>query len=285
MTTTTNEEATMSSTGSTVSDAGTTVSDADVRPVATDLAADFEKRRAGRVDAGDLVGENLAALAAAGITPAAVTDAAVRRRVLRTVAGGCGATAFALAATFAATATATATATDTDTGTADAGSGSTPAGAGRAEAVLYHAAVQFGLAERAYAVAVDRVRHAGDLARQPGPQFAVARMRGSLDTMTALLDRQAARVVDAGAAGRDDGDDAGALAEACTAGLYLAGEAETVVSAGYDLVAADPDGAARIGQIWHDLKATPAPVSGSLARELVGKAAFGIDPDETPRWV
>lgn len=225
------------------------MSSAGVRDLAADLAADFEKRRADRVDAGDLVAENLAALDAAGITAAAVTDEAERRRVLRTVAAGCGATAFALGATFA---------------------------TGRADAVLYHAAGQLGLAERAYAVAVDRVRQSGDAARQPGPQFAVARMRGALNTMTALLDRQA---------GRATGDDAAALAEACTAGIFLAGETETVVSAAYDLVSADPEGAARLGQVWHDLKATPPPVSGSLARELVGKAAFGIDPDETPRWV
>ncbi|WP_416902937.1 hypothetical protein [Micromonospora echinospora] len=232
MTTTTNGETTMSSAGV---------------GVAADLAADFEKRRAGRVDAGDLVGENLAALDAAGVIAAADGDGAHRRQVLRTVAGGCGATAFALGAALA---------------------------AGRAEAVLHHAAVQFGLAARAYAVAVERVRQLGDLARQPGPQFAVARMRGSLDTMTALLDRQAGRAV---------GDDAAALAEACTAGLFVAGEAEAVVSAAYDLV--DADAAARIGQIWHDLKATPPPVPGALARELVGKAAFGIDPAATPRWV
>ncbi|MFB9543833.1 hypothetical protein [Micromonospora sagamiensis] len=234
MTTTTNE--------------GTAMSSAGVG-VAADLAVDFEKRRAGRVDAGDLVTENLAALDAAGVTAATVTDGAQRRQVLRTVAAGCGATAFALGAALA---------------------------AGRAEAVLHHAAVQLGLAERAYAVAVERVRQAGDVARQPGPQFAVARMRGSLDTMTALLDRQAGRAV---------GEDAAALAEACTAGLFLAAEAEAVVSAAYDLVAGDAEGATRIGQLWHDLKASPAPVSGALARELVGKAAFGIDPDETPRWV
>ncbi|XTZ18654.1 hypothetical protein ACQSSU_15425 [Micromonospora echinospora] len=234
MTTTTNGETTMSSAGV---------------GVAADLAADFEKRRSGRVDAADLVAENLAALDVAGVIAAAADDGdgGRRRQVLRTVAGGCGATAFALGAALA---------------------------TGRAEAVLHHAAVQLGLAERAYAVAVERVRQLGDVARQPGPQFAVARMRGSLDTMTALLDRQAGRVV---------GDDAAALAEACTAGLFVAGEAEAVVSAAYDLV--DADAAARIGQIWHDLKATPAPVPGALARELVGKAAFGIDPDETPRWV
>lgn len=224
------------------------MSSAGVRELAADLAADFEKRRAGRLDAGDLIAENLAALAAAGITAAAVTDAAERRQVVRTVAGGCGATAFVLGASFA---------------------------AGRADAVLYHAAGQLGLAERAYAVAVEGVRRS-DEARQPGPQFAVARMRGALHTMTALLDRQA---------GRAGGDDAAALAEACTAGIFLAGETETVVSAAYDLVAADPESAARLGQVWHDLKATVPPVSGSLARELVGKAAFGIDPDETPRWV
>lgn len=239
------------------------MSGADVQGTVADLAADFEKRRAGRVDAGDLVAENLAALDAAGITAAAVQDGVGRRRVLRTVAGGCGATAFALGAALA-----------TD----------------RVEAVLHHAAVQLGLAERAYAVAVERVRHAGDLARQPGPQFAVARMRGSLDTMSALLDRQAGRATGDPAAASPVGHgaaapDAAALAEACTAGIFLAAEAETVVSAAYDLVAADAEGAARLGQLWHDLKATAAPVPGALARELVGKAAVGIDPDETPRWV
>jgi hypothetical protein len=219
--------------------------------VMSDLAALFEKRRADRVDPGNLVTENLTALVAAGITAAAIPDAGERRRVLRTVADGCGATAFALAATFS-----------TD----------------RASGTLYHAAVQLGLAERAYAVAIERLASApSDAARQPGAQFAVARMLGALGTMTALLDRQAGRAAGTGA----DED----LAEACIAGMYLAGEAEFVVSAALGVLGGDAEGTRRLSLIWYDLTAVSAPVSGALARELVGKAAFGIDPHESPRWL
>ncbi|WP_157367703.1 hypothetical protein [Alloactinosynnema sp. L-07] len=216
---------------------------------ASELAAGFEKRRAGRVDAGD-VKENLAELAAAGITVAEIKDAAERRAALRAVAAGCGATAFALAETFS---------------------------AGMAYGTLYDSAVRLGLAERAYEIAVERVKARGiEVTGLPGTQFAVSRMRGSLATMVALLDRQSGRATADGAAG---------LAEACTASLHVTPEADSVVSTAFSVLSGDRDGTARLTQIWHDLKAASAPVSADLARELVGKAAVGIDPTETPRWL
>ncbi|WP_436494952.1 acyl-CoA dehydrogenase family protein [Actinokineospora sp. HUAS TT18] len=216
---------------------------------ARELAAGFEKRRAGRVDAGD-VKENLAELAAAGVTVAAIKDAVGRRSALRAVASGCGVTAFKLAETFS---------------------------AGQAYGTLYDAAVRLGLAERAYEIAVERAKARGiELTGLPGTQFAVARMRSSLATMVALLDRQALRAAADGAVG---------LAEACVANLYVAPEADSVVATAFGVLSGDSEGTARLSQIWHDLKAVSAPVSGDLARELVGKNAVGIDPTETPRWL
>ncbi|HVK25880.1 MAG TPA: hypothetical protein VM677_31365 [Actinokineospora sp.] len=216
---------------------------------ARELAEGFEKRRAGRVDAGD-VRENLAELAAAGVTVGAIKDAAERRAVLATVAAGCGATAFKLAETFS---------------------------AGMAYGTLYDAAVRLGLAQRAYEIAVERVKTRGfEVTGLPGTQFAVSRMRSSLATMVALLDRQALRAAADGAVG---------LAEACVAHLYVAPEADSVVSTAFSVISGDSEGTVRLSQIWHDLKAVSAPVSGDLARELVGKNAVGIDPTETPRWL
>lgn len=215
-----------------------------------DLAAAFDKRRAGRVDAAGLVAENLAALESAGVNATAVADDARRRRALRTVASGCGATAFALAEALA---------TDLR------------------QRTLYDAAVRLGLAERAFAIMVERVGQLpGNAARLPGTQFAAARMRGALDTMAALLARQARLASGDGADGR---------AEACVAGIYLAGEADGVVSAAFGVLGGDAEATARLSQIWYDLKATAPPVPDALARELVGKAVFGIDPAESPRWV
>jgi len=215
-----------------------------------DLIPSFEKRRSGRVDAGPAVPENLADLAAAGV--AAPADDGERRRVLRTVAGGCGATAFALAATAAAP---------------------PPA------AVLDHAAIQLGLAQRAYAVAVARVAQApGQAALLPGAQFAVAGMRGACDTMTALLERQAALTA-------DNRDAAAALAAACVAAMYVSETADRVLCTAAGLLAEDPQGTGRLAQLRHDLRAVPPPVPEARCRELVGKALLGIDPDATPRWV
>jgi hypothetical protein len=41
----------------------------------------------------------------------------------------------------------------------------------------------------------------------------------------------------------------------------------------------------RIGQIWNDIKASAPPFNADRARELIGKAVLGIDPNETPRWL
>jgi hypothetical protein len=222
----------------------------EVHDLAADLAATFEKRRAGRVDAGALVTENLEALASAGVTAAAIGDDAERRRALRTIAGGCGATAFALASSLS-----------TDL----------------ASETILDAAVRLGLAERAFAITVERVGQLpGDAARLPGTQFAVARMRAALNTMTALLDRQSRRATRDSAEGR---------AEACIAGMFLADEAEGVVSAALGVLGGDAEAVARLSQVWYDVKAVPPPVSAALARELVGKAAFDIDPAQTPRWL
>jgi alkylation response protein AidB-like acyl-CoA dehydrogenase len=117
-----------------------------------------------------------------------------------------------------------------------------------------------GLAERAYRLALqsikDRAGENPDPALLPGTQFAVARMRAALDTMSALATRQGGLV----------------------ARYYIAGEAEQVVSAAYGLIGPG----AEIGEIWRDIK---VPFDADRARELIGKAALGIDPNETPRWL
>ncbi|GGQ81095.1 hypothetical protein [Couchioplanes azureus] len=134
-------------------------------------------------------------------------------------------------------------------------------------AVLGHAAAQATVAREAYAVAVRRLTDDA-AARLPGPQFAVAGMRAACDTMAALLDRTP-----------------DALTAACTAALFVDDAAERVVTAAERLLAGDPEGAARLAELRRDLRATPPPVPDDRLHELAGKAALGIDPDATPRWL
>ncbi|GGY05618.1 acyl-CoA dehydrogenase family protein [Streptomyces hiroshimensis] len=148
------------------------------------------------------------------------------------------------------------------------------------------AAVFLGLAERAYALAVERTRGrsttaVGDLARLPGIQFAVARMRSSLATMDALLTEYATRHA-------DPGDDLPAfVADTCIPKYFITNEAEHVVATAFEVIGGSGirDGS-RIGQIWRDVKAGPLlPFTNDLAREHIGKATLGISPVETPRWL
>ncbi|MFI5495814.1 hypothetical protein [Actinoplanes sp. NPDC051859] len=134
-------------------------------------------------------------------------------------------------------------------------------------AVLRHATAQAAVAREAYAVTVRHVT-GRPAARQPGPQFAVAGMRGALDTMTALLDRTP-----------------DTLAAACTTAIFVDDAAERVVTAAERLLAADAEGAARLAELRRELRATPPPVPDDRCHELAGKAALGIDPDATPRWL
>ncbi|ROP34058.1 hypothetical protein [Couchioplanes caeruleus] len=133
--------------------------------------------------------------------------------------------------------------------------------------VLDHAAAQARVAREAYAAAVRRIS-GESAARLPGPQFAVAGMRAACDTMSALLDRTP-----------------DALTAACTAALFVGEAAERVVVAAERLLADDAEGAARLAELRRDLRATPPPVPDDRCRELVGKAALGIDPEATPRWL
>ncbi|MER5548703.1 acyl-CoA dehydrogenase family protein [Streptomyces sp. NPDC002589] len=148
------------------------------------------------------------------------------------------------------------------------------------------AAVFLGLAERAYELALERTRGrsttaVSDLARLPGIQFAVARMRSSLATMDALLTEYATRHV-------DPGEDLPAfVADTCVPKYYITNEAEHVVATAFEVIGGSGirDGS-RIGQIWRDVKAGPLlPFSNDMAREFIGKATLGISPVETPRWV
>ncbi|WP_367045402.1 acyl-CoA dehydrogenase family protein [Streptomyces sp. Je 1-332] len=148
------------------------------------------------------------------------------------------------------------------------------------------AAVFLGLAHRAYELAVERTRGrsttaVADLAKLPGIQFAVARMRSSLATMDALLTEYATRHVDAG-------DDLPAfVADTCVPKYFITNEAEHVVATAFEVIGGSGirEGS-RIGQIWRDVKAGPLlPFTNDLAREYIGKAALGISPVETPRWV
>ncbi|MEU3529363.1 acyl-CoA dehydrogenase family protein [Streptomyces sp. NPDC038707] len=148
------------------------------------------------------------------------------------------------------------------------------------------AAVFLGLAERAYELAVERTRGrattaVSDLARLPGIQFAVARMRSSLATMDALLTEYATRHV-------DPGEDLPAfVADTCIPKYHITNEAEHVVATAFEVIGGSGirDGS-RIGQIWRDVKAGPLlPFTNDMAREFIGKAALGISPVETPRWV
>ncbi|UXY38598.1 acyl-CoA dehydrogenase family protein [Streptomyces albidocamelliae] len=148
------------------------------------------------------------------------------------------------------------------------------------------AAVFLGLAERAYTLAVERTRGrsttaVADLARLPGIQFAVARMRSSLATMDALLTEYATRHV-------DPGEDLPAfVADTCVPKYYITNEAEHVVATAFEVIGGSGirEGS-RIGQIWRDVKAGPLlPFTNDMAREFIGKATLGISPVETPRWV
>lgn len=148
------------------------------------------------------------------------------------------------------------------------------------------AAVFLGLAERAYELAVERTRGrsttaVADLARLPGIQFAVARMRSSLASMDALLTEYATRHV-------DPGEDLPAfVADTCVPKYYITNEAEHVVATAFEVIGGSGirEGS-RIGQIWRDVKAGPLlPFTNDMAREFIGKATLGISPVETPRWV
>jgi hypothetical protein len=205
-------------------------------PIA-ELAAVFDKRS---LDGPDAVADNFAELRE--IWPAEAT-VAENVELLRVVAGGCGPTAFAMAAALT---------EDEDTGN------------------RYTAAVLLGLAERAYWLAIqaikDRASISPDPARLPGTQFAVAKMRAAIATMTAVLTRH--------------------TADALVPRFFIATEAEQVISIAYGIVGASgSEVSTRIGQIWNDIKASAPPFNADLARELIGKAALGIDPNETPRWL
>ncbi len=196
------------------------------------LAAAFEERRPG---SGDLVKENLAELADAGIFTAG-TDLAENLTVLRILGHGCGATAFAAAAQLAE---------------------DRPEWGGSCDAAVF-----LGLAERAYELAV-RAAKDREVTRLPGTQFAIARMRGDLASMTALLTRYEG--------------------ESPIPRYYVGMVSERVVSAAYDIIGG---GDGPIGRIWQDLKTGPVlPYSSDRALEHIGKAAFCIAMDETPRWL
>ncbi|MET8688630.1 acyl-CoA dehydrogenase family protein [Streptomyces sp. NPDC004732] len=147
-------------------------------------------------------------------------------------------------------------------------------------------AVFLGLAQRAYEIAVQttvgRSNNAvGDLAKLPGIQFAVSRMRSSLATMEALLDEYATEHV-------DPGDDLPAfVADTCVPKYFVTNEAEHVVATAFEVIGGSGiRKGGRIGQIWRDIKAGPLlPLTNDLCREYIGKTVLGIDPLATPRWV
>lgn len=148
------------------------------------------------------------------------------------------------------------------------------------------AAVFLGLAERAYTLAVEHTRGrrntaVKDLCRLPGIQFAVARMRATLATMSALLTEYAQRHV-------VPGDDLTAfVADTCIPKYFVTNEAQRVVTTAFEVVGGSGiRERSRIGQIWRDVVAGPLlPFTNDLAREYIGKAALGIDPVATPRWL
>lgn len=213
---------------------------------AAELAAAFEARRASRTDLEALVKDNMAELAKSGL-PAADADEAECVGLVRTIARGCAATAFALAAACA--------------------------DEGRADGRLCDAAAYLGLAEHAYRLAIQTVTDRPGAARLPGPQFGVARIRGELDTMTALV-----------YASLHDPEDRGDVVTSPeVARYYLAASAEQVVSTAVDLVGGADQ---RVGNLWHDLMQGPVlPFDRYLALEVIGKTSLGIDPAETPRWL
>ncbi len=263
---------------------------------AAQLAATFGKRR---TDAGEhdrtggggreadsaRITENLAELTAAlGPDLGLTTGTLVRTcALLRIVAGGCGPTAFALAARLAST--------------SEHGNG-VGGVSGRAARLGDHAeaAVLLGLAERAYALAVADLKERSTGAEQdtpppallPGTQFAVARMRAALAATTALLEHCARA--------EDEGGQHTTRADSSVPRVQAAAAAEQVVSAAYERVRGHGGEAERsIARIWQDLKTGPRTranppgahdaYDADTAAELIGKAAFGIDPAETPRWL
>lgn len=147
-------------------------------------------------------------------------------------------------------------------------------------------AVFLGLAERAYELAVQtttgrRNTAVKDLSRLPGIQFAVARMRAALATMDALLTRYARQKI-------DPGDDLTRfVADTCIPKYYVTNEAIRVVTTALEVIGGSAiRNRSRIGQIWRDVCAGPlVPFTNDLAREYIGKAALGIDPVATPRWL
>lgn len=148
------------------------------------------------------------------------------------------------------------------------------------------AAVFLGLAERAYELAVQTTVGRGntavkDLRRLPGIQFAVARMQASLATMDALLAEYARRHI-------EPGDDLTRfVADTCIPKYFITNEAIGVVSTALEVVGGSAvRQRSKLGQIWRDVCAGPLlPFTNDLAREYIGKAALGIDPVATPRWL
>ncbi|MGP3977338.1 acyl-CoA dehydrogenase family protein [Streptomyces sp. 8N114] len=232
---------------------------------ATQLAATFGKRRTDGTDEGRIA-ENLAELTAAlGTDPGGTV---VRRcALLRIVAGGCGLTAFALAERYAAA----------------AGEGEAAVrGADHAEA-----AVLLGLAGCAYRLAVAAIKErstgadsaAPAPALLPGTQFAVARMRAELASADALLG--------AYARAEDDPHTVTTRADSAVPRLRAGAVAEQVVSTAYEQIrGGHQETERRVARIWQDVKSGPRPGhDADRALELIGKAAFGIDPAQSPRWL
>lgn len=228
------------------------------------LATAFAKRRRIRPADDDLVRENLAELTTAGI----IRDGSTlveSTGVLRIIAGGCGRTAFAAAAALTAR---------------------QPDPARRTWANYGDAAVFLGLAERAYQLAIrsttDRSARASDPdpALLPGVQFAIARIRGGIDTMDALLSQHAHQQAELS-------DSAVSAAASWVARYYVATAAEQAVSAAYEIAGTgDAGDGEQMGRIWQDLKTGPAqPARADFALEIIGKTTLGIDPARTPRWL
>jgi hypothetical protein len=228
------------------------------------LAAVFAERRRTRPAGDDLVRENLAELTIAGIIGDGRTLVEITG-LLRTIAGGCGRTGFAVAAALA---------------------DRQPDPARQAWANHGDAAVFLGLADRAYQLAVrsttDNSARAPDPdpARLPGVQFAIARIRSGIDTMAALLSQHAHQQAELS-------HGAASATASWVARYYAAAAAEQAVSAAYEITGAGDSGyGEQMGRIWQDLKSGPAQAArADSALEIIGKATLGIDPAQTPRWL
>lgn len=231
---------------------------------APELAAVFAERRRRRPADPDLVRENLAELDRAGI----IGDGATlveSTGLLRIIAGGCGRTGFAAAAAVAAR---------------------QPDLARQTWANYGQAAVFLGLAERAYQLALagltDGAARASDPdpAHLPGVEFAIARIRGGIDTMAALLSQHAHQQAELS-------HGVASAAASWVARYYIATAAEQAVSAACEVAGtASPGYGEQLSWIWQDLKMGPAqPVRGDFALEIIGKATLGLDPAQTPRWL